>query len=107
LLAVTDNAGGKKVIVLPITHTPPSDPALAVEIPSATKRRLKLDDQRSWIVLAGANRFTWPGPDLRLMPSGETTTILYGELPANLFRKVREQWLALSATRRSIVKRTE
>jgi hypothetical protein len=107
LLAVTDDAGDQKVIVLPITHTPPSNPALAVEIPALTKRRLKLDDERSWIMLNEANRFTWPGPDLRPMPFGDTTKVLYGELPADFFRKVRDQWLALSATRRSIVKRTE
>jgi len=62
LLAVMDDAGDQKVVVLPITHSPPHDAAEAVEIPPATKRRLKLDDERSWIVLAEANRFTWPGP---------------------------------------------
>jgi len=107
LLAVINDAGDQKVVVLPITHTPPHDPAEAIEIPPATKRRLKLDDERSWIVLAEANRFTWPGPDLRPMKSGDTTTILYGELPGDLFRKVRERWLALTAARRTIVTRTE
>jgi len=45
------------VTVLPISHTPPANPALAVEIPHETKRRLGLDDERSWIVLTEANRF--------------------------------------------------
>ena len=107
LLAVTDDAGHQKVVVLPITHTPPDDPAEAIEIPPATKRRLKLDDQRSWIVLAEANRFTWPGPDLRPMSSGNSTTVLYGELPADFFRKVRDRWLSLTAARRTVVTRTE
>jgi hypothetical protein len=107
LLAVTNEDGDRKVIVLPITHTPPHDPALAVEIPAPTKRRLGLDDERSWIVLTEANRFTWPGPDLRPMKVGDTTTVVYGELPADLFRKVRDKWLAISATRRSLVTRTE
>ena len=43
---------------------PPHDPEAAVEIPLATKMRLGLDDDRSWIILTEANRFTWPGPDL-------------------------------------------
>ena len=60
---VTD--GDPVVTVLPVTHTPPYNSALAVEIPPDTKRRLGLDDARSWIVLAEANRFVWPGPDLR------------------------------------------
>jgi len=107
LLAVLGDAGDQQVVVLPITHTPPSDPAEAIEIPPATKRRLKLDDDRSWVVLSEANRFTWPGPDLRPMKTGDTTTILYGELPADLFRKIRARWLSLAAARRSIVKRTE
>ena len=89
LLAVTDEAGDRKVIVLPVTHTPPHDPAHAVEIPVPTKRRLGLDDARSWIVITEANRFTWPGPDLRPMKSGEAASVVYGELPGDLFRTVR------------------
>lgn len=46
--------------VLPITHTPPSDPANAIEIPSAAKLRLRLDGEQSWIVLTESNRFA-PG----------------------------------------------
>lgn len=107
LLAVTDDAGDRKVVVLPITHTPPRDLASAVEIPTATKRRLGLDDERSWIVITEANRFTWPGPDLRLMKSGDASTVVYGELPADLFRKVRDTWLVSATARRSVVGRTE
>ena len=107
LLAMTDDAGDQQVIVLPITHSPPYDPTTAIEIPAATKRRLNLDDDRSWVILEEANRFIWPGPDLRPMKSGNMTTVVFGELPADLFRKIRERWLALSASRRSVVTRTE
>eukprot|EP01037_Dinobryon_pediforme_P018683 gene18683-18982_t len=89
LLAVTDESGDRKVVVLPITHTPPRDLAVAIEIPAVTKRRLGLDDERSWIVVEESNRFTWPGPDLRPMKSGDASTVVYGELPADLFRKSR------------------
>ena len=41
-----DDAGDTRVLVLPITHTPPDHPALAVEIPAAVKRRLQLDEAR-------------------------------------------------------------
>lgn len=61
LLALAD----EWVVVLPITHRPPSDPAHGVEIPAATKRRLGLDDERSWIIVSKANCFVRPGPDLR------------------------------------------
>jgi hypothetical protein len=108
LLALTDEAGDQKVIVLPITHSQPDDPAHGVEIPAATKRRLGLDDARSWIILSESNRFTWPGPDLRPAVAGDPTSIAYGELPRALFDKVRTQWLALFNARRArIVRRTE
>ena len=63
------------VRVLPITHTPPSDPAVAIEIPAAVKQRLRLDHERSWIVLTESNRFAWPGPDVRPL---ETKSGYYG-----------------------------
>jgi hypothetical protein len=85
VVVVTNDQGNEVVTALPITHGPPSNPALAIEIPHATKRRLGLDDERSWVVIAEANRFTWPGPDLRLMPSGDPASVAYGLLPRALF----------------------
>jgi hypothetical protein len=60
ILVTTDEESEKMVMVLPVTHAPASDPARAVEIPAATKRRLRLDEARSWVVLTEANRFQWP-----------------------------------------------
>ena len=66
VLAVERSANDTTVVVvLPITHTPPTDPASAVEIPAAVKRHLGLDDERSWIVVAEGNEFDWPGYDIR------------------------------------------
>jgi hypothetical protein len=67
ILVTADDAGDQVVTVLPVTHTPPHNLAFAVEIPQATKSRLGLDDERSWIVLTEANRFIWPGPNLRAL----------------------------------------
>jgi hypothetical protein len=53
------------VRVLPVTHRPPTMPDEAVEIPAATKNRLRLDDAPSWIILTEMNDFLWPGPDVR------------------------------------------
>jgi hypothetical protein len=44
------------VRVLPVTHTPPANPADALEIPTLTKERLGLDSERSWVVL----HLAWP-----------------------------------------------
>jgi hypothetical protein len=61
----TPAAEGQTIVtVLPITHTPPGDPGEAVEIPLATKQRLGLDSEKSWVVCSEVNRFMWPGPDL-------------------------------------------
>lgn len=86
LLSVKSEDGEQIVTVLPVTHSPPQNPDQAVEIPSATKRRLGLDDQRSWIVLTESNRFIWPGPDLRPLTSGDARGVAFGLLPAALFK---------------------
>jgi hypothetical protein len=91
VLTTRDDRGDTVVVVLPITHTPPRNPDLAVEVPAATRRRLGLDDDRSWIVLTDANRFIWPGPDLRPRIPGDAASVAYGLLPAALFREVRDK----------------
>jgi hypothetical protein len=79
--------------VLPITHTPPTDPADALEIPAAVKTALRLDDERSWIALTESNRFAWPGPDLRPV---DTESGYYGPLPPNLFTEVKRRFVAIA-----------
>ena len=51
ILVTTNQEGEGIVTVLPVTHSPPADPSLAVELPPATKRRLALDNERSWVIL--------------------------------------------------------
>jgi hypothetical protein len=108
VLTSTDEAGGPIVTVLPISHTSPSNPLLAVEIPAATKRRLGLDDDRSWVLLAEANRFVWPGPDLRPWQPGDAASVAYGPLPYRLFEDIRLKFIAvLKASAAHTVQRTE
>jgi hypothetical protein len=108
VLVTSDEAGDRVVTVLPVTHTPPSDPELTVEIPLATKRRLRLDNERSWVVLSEANRFLWPGPDLRPARPRDTESVAYGQLPYALFETIRMKFLAaIRARRAGIVPRTE
>lgn len=89
--------GNLAAIVLPVTHTPPTKADDAIEIPAETKRRLGLDDQRSWIVLTETNTFAWPGPDIRPVPGKSPTTIAYGLLPPRFFATVRARLLAKQA----------
>ena len=81
-------SGHTIVYVLPITHTPPMKEEDGIEIPQATKRRLGLDAERSWIITTEFNRFTWPGPDVRPTASGD---YLYGVVPEKLMRLVLDQ----------------
>jgi hypothetical protein len=109
VVLVTANDDGNRIVtVLPVTHTPPSDLALAVEIPPLVKRRLKLDDERSWVVLTEANRFNWPGPDLRPAVAGDDASAVFGPLPFALFEEIRLKLIAaIKARRVSVVPRTE
>ena len=71
----TDADGDTRVLVLPVTHTAPAKGAPAIEIPPGIKKQLKLDTQRSWIVLSEWNEFIWPGPDLRRAPGAEDSSV--------------------------------
>ena len=77
-----------EVYISPITHTPPKDLERALQIPAATKARLGLDAEPSWIITTEINRFIWPGPDIRPVPSGGSA---YGLLPAAMTRDLVQQ----------------
>ncbi len=79
----------KQVAVVPITHSPPSDPAAAIEIPQRVKAHLGLDSERSWIILDEFNVFAWPGYDLRPIRESDGR-VHYGFLPPRLFDQVIE-----------------
>jgi hypothetical protein len=79
-----------------------------LEIPAETKRRLGLDDARSWVVLTEANQFIWPGPDLRPAVRGDAGSIAYGLLPRGFYNQLREKFVAvLKAGRAGAVARSE
>lgn len=82
---------GVLVAVAPITHTPPRDLSVAVEIPASVKQHLGLDAERSWVILDEFNIFTWPGFDLATVP-GSKERYDYGLLPPGLFRKIIEKF---------------
>ena len=47
IASIRDENEEMRVLVLPVTHTPPARPELAVEIPAKVKARLQLDSERS------------------------------------------------------------
>lgn len=94
VLAVLQGDGERRVVVAPITHSPPAADSGAIEVPAAVAARLGLDDDRQWIVTHEVNLFSWPGPDIRPVPNRHPETIAYGQLPhglaSQLIERVRE-----------------
>lgn len=93
-IAVRTHDDRTEVLVLPVTHTPPAAPSDAIAIPLQVKRRLKLDQDASWIVTSEANAFIWPGPDIRPVPNRDPTTVIYGRIPSDLLQSVARSFLA-------------
>jgi PemK-like, MazF-like toxin of type II toxin-antitoxin system len=88
------------VTVIPITHTPPSNASDAVEIPSAIKAHLGLDDLPSWIIVTETNDFLWPGADIRPVPGVSPRRYHYGMLPPRFFAHVRDRLLQAHSQRK-------
>jgi hypothetical protein len=60
------------------------------------------------VVLTEANRFIWPGPDLRPRTPGNAASVAYGPLPFALFEEIRTKFIAnIRARRASVVPRSE
>ena len=107
VVAFLEEDGRTRVYALPITHTPPAPDEDAIEIPAEVKARLRLDGERSWVLLTEANTFNWPGPDLRFLPGKGPESAAYGFLPPGLFRVIRERFIAASrAKKAALVART-
>ena len=107
VLSHRDDDGITRVYALPITHSQPLD-ELAIEIPAVVKQRLRLDGERSWVVISEANIFAWPGPDLRFVPGSGPESAAYGFLPPAFFRIVRDRFLEAARERKAkLVTRTE
>jgi len=101
-------AGRVVVSVVPITHTPPSGPDEAIEIPPAIKVYLGLDDLPSWVVVIETNDFMWPGVDLRPRPGVTPKRFDFGILPPRFFAHVRDRVLQANRQRHLLsVVRTE
>jgi mRNA-degrading endonuclease toxin of MazEF toxin-antitoxin module len=108
VLSTTRDEPGPVVTVAPVTHRPPADPEAAVELPAETKRRLGLDDERSWVAVSEVNRFRWPGPDLRPIPGSNPPSFSYGLLPAKLFLRIRQRLIDVASSRGApVVRRSE
>ena len=89
ILAAYETERGKQAILAPITHTPPHNPADAVELTGAIKSSLGLDDAPAWIVCGEWNVTDWPGFDLRHAAARPAGVYHYGMLPRGLYDSAR------------------
>jgi hypothetical protein len=92
VLSVERQEDGATIVTAPpITHSAPTRPGGAVEIPTPVKRHLGLDDQRSWVIVAEGNEFLWPRYDLRKVPHKDRYD--YGFLPPGFFDQILKPFL--------------
>ena len=95
-----------QLLVVPITHSKPSDRHPAILLPATVKRDLGLDAELSWIVMSELNRFIWPGPDIRIVK--HRADPFYGAIPDHLFVELRDSIVALATNNKlRMIKRTE
>jgi PemK-like, MazF-like toxin of type II toxin-antitoxin system len=77
-----------RVVVAPITHTPPIKGGAAVELPPTVKAQLGLDHERSWVVTNDVNHFQWPGADLRPVRGKEWS---FGKLTPDITKTILQE----------------
>lgn len=101
LVAASDSTVRPRfVVILPITHTPPGDDTVGIEIPARVRQALELDDAPSWVIVSEYNVDEWPNGGLAPLP-GRPGLFSYGFIPPRLFAQVKEKFLELSEQRRS------
>jgi hypothetical protein len=91
---------GETVLVAPITHTDPGDPAISVEITAADAAGLGLDDRTSWIIIDidELNYFIWIGYDVE--PDRVTGQYEICMLQSNLRREAQSKFAELRRLRK-------
>ncbi len=91
----------RRVIILPITHSKPAAGAIGVEIPSAVRKALGLDDAPCWVIVSEYNVDNWPNAGIAPLP-GSKAVYAYGHLPPGLFDKIKKEFLRLFDGRRGV-----
>ena len=101
LVAATDPAVRPRyVVLLPITHTPPSGDTVGIEIPAPVRQTLGLDDAPSWVIVSEHNVDEWPNAGLSPLP-GLSDVFSYGFIPPGMFARIKASFLELARTKKS------
>lgn len=101
LIAATDRAVQPQyVVLLPITHRPPTGDTVGIEIPAKVKHALGLDDEPSWVIVSEHNVDEWPNAGLS--PAlGKGNDFTHGFIPPGLFAAIKAAFLTLARADRS------
>lgn len=101
LVAATDSSTKPRyVVLLPITHSPPDDATIGIEIPAKVKQAIGLDDAPSWVIVSEYNVDEWPNAGLTPIP-GRPGTFSYGFIPPGLFAQIKSRFLSLARQSKS------
>ena len=101
LVAASDSAARPRyVVLLPITHVPPSGRTVGIEIPARVKQAIGLDDEPSWVIVSEHNIDEWPNGGLSPIP-GKSGVFSYGFIPPGLFAKIKARFLELAKQKKS------
>lgn len=92
LVAGPATADPRYIVLLPITHTPPSGGTLGIELPLKVKRVLGMDDDPSWVIVSESNVDVWPTAGISMVP-GRPGEFTYGFLPPGLFQLIKAKFL--------------
>jgi hypothetical protein len=96
IVAASDSASTPRfVVILPITHTPPSGNTVGIDIPPRVRQAIGLDDAPSWVIVSEYNANEWPNGGLAPVP-GRPGIFSYGFIPPGLFAVIKAKFLALS-----------
>jgi hypothetical protein len=98
--ATDDFASPRYVVLVPITHSPPSGASVGIEIPLNVKRKIGLNDEPSWIIISKYSVEEWPNGGLSTIP-GRNGVFAYGFIPPGLFATVKAQFLDLAKANKS------
>lgn len=101
LVAATDGSVQPQyVVLLPITHRPPTGDTVGIEIPAKVKRALGLDGEPSWVIVSEHNVDRWPNAGLSPAP-GKGGDFTHGFIPPSLFAAIKAAFLTLARANRS------
>lgn len=104
LVAASDSASTPRfVVLLPITHSPPTGDTIAIEIPVKVRQSIGLDDEPSWVVVSEYNVDEWPNAGLSPVPG--KADFAYGFIPPGLFAAIKARFLELAREKKNEVVR--